>query len=183
MAGRPLALAHPDWLYQELTVTGEERPLRQFQAAATGAGVIPWVLDYDRLEEDWFHLLVTPSRVRTLSLPGARALARQLREAVWERHEEAVAGVGSARFCPFDLHALVPVPRRILRLGPDEPESRAWLWENWGTTWPPRHVRRLPGPPRSLRCGFWTADWTPWRALQAIRQRYPALRFAVRVVY
>jgi hypothetical protein len=186
LAGRPLALPHPDWLYHELTVSGDERALHDFRESATGAGVVPWVLDYDRLEEDWFHLLLTPaSQSRLISLPGARILARQLRDAVWERHEAAVSLVGVGRGCPFDLHGLVPVPHAILRLGPDDPDARAWLWENWGTTWNPRHVRSLPAPDplRTFRCAFWTADWTPWPVLRAIRERHPALTLDLCVAY
>lgn len=186
MAGRPLALAHPDWLYHELTVSGDGRALGEFREAARGAGVVPWMLDYDRLEEDWFHLLLAPpSRHRAISLAGARILARQLRDAVWERHEEAVSLVGAGRGCPFDLNELVPVPQAILRLGPDDANARAWLWEHWGTTWNPRHVRLLPTPDRrsSFRCGFWTADWTPWPVLRAIRQRYPGLSLDLRMTY
>jgi hypothetical protein len=30
---------------------------------------------------------------------------------------------------------------------------------------------------------FWSADWTPWRALAAIAKRFPALRFDVQPTY
>jgi hypothetical protein len=83
------------------------------------------------MEEDVFHLLAAPSptRARTLSVAGARVLAGQLREAVGRRHQRAVARVGASQACPFDLHALVPVPDEMLRLGPDRPVALAWLWE------------------------------------------------------
>ena len=94
---------------------------------------------YDRLEEDLFHLLVAgPSR--SLSLAGARILAGQLRAAAAGRHALALARVGHSHACPFDLHALVPVPDAILRRGPDDPEALAWLWTHWGTTEMLRHV-------------------------------------------
>ena len=167
-----------------------------FRAAARGAGVIPWHLDLDRLEEDCFHLLVSPPapQHRTLSLAGARIVAGQLRDAVGRRHDLAVARVGRSRACPFDLHALVPVPDALLRLGPDDPASLAWLWEHWGTTQALRHVaedtafsgagrdRRPPGD-AAFAITFWSADWTPWRALARIAARWPALRFDTRPLY
>jgi hypothetical protein len=30
---------------------------------------------------------------------------------------------------------------------------------------------------------FWSADWTPWRALAAITTRWPLLRFEMRPIY
>ena len=107
-----LCLPHPDWLHHTLTVTGPEAELAAFRQAACGAGVTPWVYDYDRMAEDWFNLMVAPPPPlrRTISAAGARILANQLRDAVWERHEAAVSQVGVSKACPFDLHALVPVP-------------------------------------------------------------------------
>ena len=34
-----------------------------------------------------------------------------------------------------------------------------------------------------LRLGFWSADWTPWRAIAALIDRWPSLRFAVNPTY
>jgi hypothetical protein len=179
----PQGLANTDWLHHRLSIT--ER---------AGAGTVPWHLDLDRIEEDCFHLLAappTPQR-RTLSLPGARILAGQLRAAVARRHELAVARVGMSRARPFDLHALVPVPEEMLRLGPDDPAALAWLWEHWGTTHALRQVvkdageaeRRPPGPGDAVFClTFWSADWTPWRALGAAAARWPSLRFDIRPSY
>ena len=178
----PLALPHPDWLQTTLTVTGPADAIAAFRAAAAGAGVVPWAADYDRLEEDWFHLLMAPPpRRRGISARGARILARQLREAAWARHEEAVSRVGVSRLCPFDLHALVSVPADILRLGEDHPLAIAWLWEHWGTTWPLRRVEALPTPGEAaFRVRFWSADWSPWPAFIGIRARWPELRLDVR---
>jgi len=142
---------------------------------------------------DW-EAKLTPSLIdnlrrrrapRRLSIAGARALAVQLRAAVDTRHGALCAWVGRNRGCPLDLHALVPIPPAILRRGPDDPVSLAWLWEHWGTTWVLRHVRELPTRPgrrRGLarfRVEFYSADWTPWRALTAMRARWPSLRFEV----
>jgi hypothetical protein len=87
--------------------------------------------------------------------------------------ERAVA----SRACPFDLYRLQPVPERLLRLGPDQPETLAWLWAHWGTTQALRGVVELPVPgpgqprrpdPALVWLGFWSADWTPWRAIQQL---------------
>ena len=75
----------------------------------------------------------------------------------------------------------IPVPKPLLVLGPDDPAVLAWLWENWGTTWMLRGVEEVPvGLPIPQDHGgvsyrFWSADWTPWRALSAVRTRWPAL--------
>jgi len=194
----PLRLAHTDWLHHRLAVIGAVDQITAFRRAAAGAGVIPWQLDLDRLEEDVFHLLVVPpsTQQRTLSVAGARVLAGQLREAVGRSHERAVARVGASQACPFDLHALVPVPDELLRLGPDDPVGLAWLWEHWGTTQPLRHVaedvvalqevqRRsaLAAGQDAIHLTFWSADWTPWRAVEAVAKRWPGLRFDVRPTY
>ena len=192
-AGIPLRLPHTDWLFHRLAVTGPVATVAAFRTAASGAGTIPWRLDGDSLQEDWFHLLVNPAH-RALSLAGARVLAGQLREAVEHRHAVAVARVGHSRVCPFDLHALVPVPAAILVLGPDHPDALAWLWQHWGTTQGLRHVApdtapaRVPAPKPAagedrLQLCFWSADWTPRRALAQIRADWPTLRFALQPQY
>jgi hypothetical protein len=80
----------------------------------------------------------------------------------------------------------VPVPEAVLRLGPDDPAALAWLWQHWGTTQTLRQVagdngaaaRGRPAPREAvLAISFWSADWTPWRALAAIAAAWPALRF------
>jgi len=180
-----LALAHSDWHFHHLRVSGPAAQVTAFRREAAGAGVIPWYLDLDRMEEDFFLRLVTSRR---LSLDGARLLAVELRDAVARRHAVAVARVGHSAACAFDLHALVPVPQTILRLGPDHPEGLAWLAAHWGTTQALRHVSVPPAaaPRRTVTAGdtvfavtFWSADWTPWQALAAVRDRWTALRFDV----
>ncbi len=201
-----LALPQPDWLYHHLVVAGDADLVTLFRQAARGPGGIPWRDDLAPLEEDWFHLLAVPpgSQRRAISLRGARILAGQLREAVERRRSIAAAasatraGRGGGRgarpgACPLDLHRLLPVPADVLRLGPDHPLARRWLWEHWGTTWPLRHVVELPAPkagrpppmrePGRLRLGFWSADWTPWAAFARLREAWPALRFEVRPGY
>jgi hypothetical protein len=192
----PLRLAHTDWLHHRLSITGPAAALAAFRTAAAGAGVIPWQRDDDRLEEDLFHLLAAPPspQQRSLSLAGARILAGQLRNAVARRHDLAVSRVGHSRACPFDLHALVPVPGKILRRGPDDAVSLQWLWQHWGTTRELRHVaaevmasqgpRRQPNADETgFRVTFWSADWSPWRALAAVGGRFPGLQFDLRPSY
>jgi hypothetical protein len=85
------------------------------------------------------------------------------------------------------------VPAALLRGGPDEPAALAWLWTHWGTTAALRHVRPItdsvpdepPLPPgkAAFRVSFWSADWTPWRALVQLAEQWPALRFTLQPRY
>lgn len=185
-----MRLPHTDWLHHRLTLRAAPDDLAAFRAVARGAGIIPWRLDLDRLEEDWFLRLAAPEtpQPHRLSAAGARILAAQLREAVARRYAIAVSAVGVSQACLFDLHALVPVPDEVLALGPDDPRALTWLWEHWGTTAALRHVTettpekdRLAGATMVL--SFWSADWTPWRALARLAEQWPALRFDIRPDY
>ena len=191
-----MRLANTDWLHHRLTVIGPEQQVGEFRHAAAGAGTIPWVLDLDRMEEDWLHLLISPPapQTRSLSVAGARIMAGQLRDAVARRHELAMARIGRSRACPLDLNALVPVPDDLLQRGPDDSISLTWLWRHWGTTQALRHVREDAVASRAGRnastseavaftATFWSADWTPWRALASCTARWPTLRFDVRPTY
>jgi hypothetical protein len=40
----------------------------------------------------------------------------------------------------------------------------------------PGRGRPRPPDPGLFWIGFWAADWTPWRALLALRARWPGLR-------
>ncbi len=200
--GSALRLDHTDWLHHRLLITGPMADLVRLRAAAGGAGTVPWHFDFDRMEEDLFHLLVAPPasmgapRARSLSLAGARILAGQLRAAAARRHALAIARVGHSEACPFDLHTLVPVPDVILRRGPDDPDALDWLWTHWGTTQTLRHVvedeatagviatRRPAAPGKGAwALTFWSADWTPWRALAQVAVRWPTLCFETRPIY
>ncbi|TDH58037.1 hypothetical protein E2C06_34690 [Dankookia rubra] len=189
-----LALPHPDWLYHHLRVTGDPAAVAAFRAAAAGSGVIPWADSVGSAAEDWFHLLAAPPapQRRSLSLEGCRILAGQLRDAAEARQRLLAERAAASRACPLDLHRLLPVPDRLLRLGPDHSESRAWLWATWGTTQALRGVVELPVPgrgrPRQLDpglvwLGFWAADWTPWPAILALRSRWPGLSIEIRPLY
>jgi hypothetical protein len=199
--------ASPGWLYHHLTITGPAEAVVAFAAAARGSGVIPWQLDYDVIEEDVFNLAVAqPVERRTLTVEGCRILARQFRERVEARQTRAAALVGRSRACPFDLQALLPVPPAILRRGPTDPASLAWLSRHWGTTDGLRQVverekpttgRRLPAGQTVAGYGFFTgggvaqgstgnSPWngnggeTPHTAIAQIGARWPALRFVLR---
>ena len=189
-----VALPHTDWLYHHLRITGGHANLAAFRAAAAGAGVIPWSHDLGPAAEDWFHRLAvppTPQR-RSLSLEGCRILAGQLRDAAEARQRRVAERAVASRACPLDLHRLLPVPARLLKLGPDQPETLTWLWAHWGTTQALRGVVELPVPgrgqprrpdPALVWLSFWSADWTPWPAIIRMREGWPALRFDVRPVY
>ena len=188
---QPLTPTATDWLRHTLTTTGATAAVAPFETTAQGPGLIPWQLDLDRLEEDWFLPMAAPGDgVRAISLPGARILARRLRDAVAARHQQALLRADTDRRCPFDLHRLLPVPPAILRLGPEDPRSQAWLWQHWGTTRALRHVRRIPSPAdrrnrqtSQWRVEFWSADWSPWPALVALRRAWPRLTLSLQPQY
>ncbi len=187
-----LRLPHTDWLRHELVITGAPSELAAFEAAAAGAGAIPWEYpDLDLEEEDRVQALVQPpDGSRGLDIESARVLARELREAIFGHQLKIVATAAHSRACPLDLHKLLPVPYEILQLGPDHSASLAWRQTNWGTTRPLRRVQRLSDKSvtakrktAQLRLEFWSADWTPWAAFAAIRKAWPALGFDIRPDY
>ena len=177
-------LPQPDWLAHRLTVEGEAGDVAAFRLASCGSGIVPWHHDADRMAEDWFHLMLAPPPYRrSISVLGARVLAGQLRDAVWEAQARALAR-RDAKSSVFDLHAVIPVPPSLLRLGADAPASLDWLRLNWGTVWPLRRVELRTSPPGpcgsvSFACDFWSADWTPWPAIAALRLRFPTLSIGV----
>ncbi|WP_207539674.1 hypothetical protein [Sabulicella rubraurantiaca] len=162
--------------------------MRAFRFAAQGCGAVPWVLDYDQIEQELVALLLQqPPERRSVGLEGAKMLAREVRDWIRNGTDLVHSAVGVRTDCPFDLHSLVPVPWEILRLGPDDPKSVEWMYANWGTTWTPRRVEEVPiardekralPPGTSLaRYRFWSADWSPWQALVQLKKEWPALRF------
>ena len=153
-----VAPAHTDWLYHGLQIGGPAAQVSTFRKAAAAAGVIPWRLDLDRMEEDFFLRLAAPppGHARTLSMDGARLLAAEVRDAVARRHALAVARVGQSSACPFDLHALLPVPAAILRLAP----IIRMRWPGCGrigaprrpcATWRPKRIQNGVDPRRPVR--------------------------------
>jgi hypothetical protein len=178
----------PVWLYHHLTVRGPAETLAQFAATARGAGVIPWQLDFARIEEDLFNLAAAqPAATRQLTVAGCRILARQFRERAETYHARALARVGHSRACPFDLQALLPIPPAILALGPNDKEALAWLMAHWGTTDRLRQVAERPQPVTqapapghvAIGYGFFTAGETPGAAISELTAQWPALRFGL----
>ena len=185
--GAVLCLDQPDWIQQTLRVSGPSRDVAALREAALGAGRIPWQLDLRRLEEDWTtRLMAMDATQRELSAREVRLLTRELRETV-EARIWRKAGREEERSCPFDLHVLVPIPNDLLARGPGDPAVLQWLWENWGTTWGLRGVEDITALLRSrgltgrdvAAYRFWSADWTPWRAIETLRVRWPTLSLTV----
>jgi hypothetical protein len=181
--------AATDWLYHHLTISGPAEALENFAAAARGSGITPWQLDFAALEEDVFvRAVAQPTSHRNLTVDGCRILARQFRERVEMRQARAAELVGQSFACPFDLHALLPVPASILQLGPEHPDARAWLAAQWGVTDRLRQAavrdnastgRRLKRGHAVIGYGFFTAGETPQAAIGHFEKRWPALRFVL----
>jgi hypothetical protein len=188
LAPGPAPGTAPDWLYHRLTVSGPAETVARFAAAARGAGITPWQLDFAAIEEDVFARAVSQLAIRQnhLTVAGCRILARQFRERVEMRQARAAALVGQSLACPFDLHALLPVPAAILQLGPSDPTSLAWLSAHWGIGDRLRQVavrpdattgRRLRKTHAVIGYGFFTYGETPHAAITRVGERWPGLRF------
>ena len=193
--GRRKAAASPagpvqPWRCHHLIITGPAESLAAFAQAARGPGITPWPHDGQALEEDVFHLAVSlPARRRSLTVEGCRILARQFRDRV-EARQARMDGLAQAQACPFDLHALLPVPEAILHLGPDHQDARAWIATHWGMSDRPRKVASVPAAnvprPRpaghaAIGYGFFAGGRdTPALAVTALAAKWPALRFTLR---
>jgi hypothetical protein len=182
-----LALPHPDWLRHALVITGAAEAIAEFRQAASGPGGIPWAYpDLDDAADDRVLALINPpDGSQGLSPAAARILARELREAEFQ-HQNKVRAQAGSQLCPFDLQALIPIPPDLLELGPDNQKSLAWLRAHWGVlqalrqvAWVPAGCKKLRGKQAQLALEFWSADWTPWPAIAAIRRRFSTLTFAV----
>ncbi len=181
--GETLALPHPDWLLNRLTISGPALDMARCRAAAPGTNAAPWHLDLDEEEARLFAPMATGGA-------DAKVLARELREIIAARHDRVLAGWAGPGTCKLDLHRLVPIPDAILQLGEHDPAAQRWLWAHWGTTLPLRQVRVLDGltDKRRRRAArvtieFFSADWTPWQAIRRLRLDWPALVFDIRPSY
>jgi hypothetical protein len=163
--------------------------IASFARAARGSAVIPWRLDFPRIEQDIFELAAAqPPAQRRLTITGCHLLARQFCQRVEAHHAKAVSLIERSRAVPLDLNVLLPVPASILELGPTHPEALAWLREHWGTERlrqvhqqaKPRPGRRLPAGHGVIGYGFFTDGATPGAAIARLGPRWPALRFVLR---
>jgi hypothetical protein len=178
-----------DWRFHHLTISGPAVTVDSFAAAARGSGITPWQLDYTAIEDDIFVRAVSqPASRRHLTVEGCRILARQFREKIEMRQARAAALVGQSLACPFDLHALLPVPAAILLLGPTDPAVLSWLTAHWGVTDRLRQVslrdkatagRRLPAGHTVIGYSFFTHCETPDAAINQLAARWPTLRFVL----
>jgi hypothetical protein len=187
----PAAVARDgaDWWFHHLTISGPAVTVDSFAAAARGSGITPWQLDYAAIEDDIFVRAVSqPASRRGLTVEGCRILARQFREKVEVRQARAAALVGQSLACPFDLHALLPVPAAILLLGPTHPTAVSWLTAHWGITDRLRQVslrdkattgRRLPAGHKVTGYSFFANQETPDAAIAELATRWPTLRFVL----
>ncbi|KPH87185.1 transposase [Komagataeibacter intermedius AF2] len=182
-ARRCTAMPAPDWIRTTVTVSGPVDAVAQFRVAAQGSGIIPWQVDFDYEQA---RLLAPMAGMGTQAV----TLARLLRQASERLHRIALqhqaAGTSA---CVFDLHRLVPVPGDVLEAGSDSRVAAAWLQAHWGTSLPLRRVKveavRDQRVRRSARLvySFWSAEWTPWQALERVRADWPELVFGIRPHY
>ena len=163
-------------------MTGPSARVTAFQELACGAAAIPWEIDLEAEEARLLAPMIADG-------PDARVLARLLRDAMAYHHRRVLAQVARGGVYPLDLHRMVPLPDEILVLGPNDPRSQRWLWENWGTLRPLRQVMIVDDADRRLRRSarltfdFYAADWTPWQALLRMRRDWPELVFVMRPDY
>jgi len=177
-----------DWVYHHLTLSGPVDAVEELARTARGAGVVPWQLDLTALAEEVFVRAVSqPASQRPLTVAGCRILAGQFRARVEAHHARAVSLVGRSQACPFDLHALLPVPATILQLGPTHQDALTWLRRHWGTERlrqvvqqpKPGIGRRLPAGHAVRGYGFFTYGGTPQVAVDRLATAWPALRLVL----
>jgi len=74
----------------------------------------------------------------------------------------------------------------VLRQGFVE-AGQEWMWGNWVVRWPIRRVsfaiERREGFKSVAVFRFLSEDWSPWIALVRMRERWPELRFEMKVGY
>lgn len=190
--GDAASIHHTAWLSCVVTIAGPEASVKAFVTAAAGAGVTPWQRDFAAEEEFLFAQLASRyPRTGRLSLDGCRVFAAQFRERLQDHHHRALATVGWSTACPFDLHALLPVPNSLLSLGREHPDAARWLATRWGTTEIRRAVvlpaaskirRKRAGHAAARRFGFFAADMAPRAAVRQLAEAWPDLRVELRTV-
>ena len=178
----------PDFIFNRLEVSGQDERLYDFIGAASGPGFVDWRPEWHSVYEQIYFGAVrggAPTR------EAAEDLARKLRDILWRRHEEErVRAEMDSHRVPLDLNALFPIPRRVLRKGFGE-AAQEWMWRNWGVRWPIRRVTfAIERDRRDAKGGkpvavfrFLSEDWPPWIAVLRMRERWPELRFEMKVGY
>ena len=179
------------WVYHRLTVFGPKEDLDAFVASARGTGIVPWHRDRALLEEDLLHWAAAqPPGLRNLSIEGCRILARHVALAEDAHHRHAVERAGHDRSCPFDLHALLPVPDAVLAQGRPSPAARKWITQHWGPADALRQVvvrpaatvgKRLPAAHAVIGYGFASLDRAPVPAVAVLEARWPRLVFRLQI--
>jgi hypothetical protein len=187
------------------SIDGDPAPLYELVNSVAGPGCVLWPdLDPRQSIEETIGLLL-----RGGSYGGARNYeeARKIATAIAERAGERIAdGQRRAEMdpfgCPFDLQAVIPIPRRILLRG-YEGGGRAWLLDKWGVDVPLAQValsirsaivlpKRGRGRPRAgTEAKSWTrtvARWDfeaenfPFPVFRRILGRWPGIEFRVEFV-
>lgn len=158
------------------SVDGDPAALYELVNAVAGPGCVLWPdLDPRQSIEETIGLLL-----RGGSCGGARNYeeARKLATSIAERVGERIAeGQRRAELdplgCPFDLQAVIPIPRKILLRG-YEGGGRAWLLDKWGVSVPLAQVslairsaivlpKRGRGRPRAgSEAKSWTRTTARW---------------------
>jgi hypothetical protein len=185
--GMPHA-ASVEFIFNTLIVEGAREPLHEFLGAASGPGFIDWRPEwYGVYEHIYFNLM----RAGMPTVQAADKLAQKFRDIAWWAHERGrVASELDSHRQPLDLNALFPIPKRVLRKGFAE-GGQEWMWANWGVRWP---IRRVTFAMEQQRLGrtkfkpvavfrFISEDWSPWIALKRMRERWPGLKFDLKVGY
>jgi hypothetical protein len=172
-----------DWLSNRLEVSGPDQELQDFIDRAQGPGFVPWHWPGGEDRDYWAALALQGGAPHP---EAADRLARRYADYLWWTLGDAQTRADRGfDYVPLDLHALRPIPRKVLRAGWHE-AGADWCWQHWGTQLPLRKVTfRLEH--RRQRTGFGietvgvyeflSAEWSPWRALKAWQRSWPMITF------
>ncbi|MCE0745067.1 hypothetical protein LWC05_14410 [Acetobacter sicerae] len=179
------------WVGHHLTAQGPAPSIDRLCVAARGPGLIPWVLNVDRQEEDLFALLSrVPAARRGMAVRECHALAHQLAQSAARARAMDLTRAAEAVACPFDLNRLLPVPPALLEAGENDPDTLAWLRKHWGVAATLRRVvsRARPSPLEPLAkshavvgWGFYSRGGSPFIAIARLRRVWPDLTFRLDV--
>jgi len=178
-----------DWIWNRLEVTGPDSALNEFIDRAQGPGFVPWRWPGGEDRDYWAALALQGGAP---SPAAANRLAGRFADYIWwalgDAQTRADRGLS---FVPLDLHALRPIPRKVLYAG-WHAAGADWCWAHWGTRWPLRQTsfkfehrrrRRSTGIEVVAVYEFMSGDWTPWRSLATWRRKWPMLIFSLSARY